>query len=54
MDFNRWLTDEEYQQAASYGISRQALSMRMYTYGWDPMKAATTKPKIKRTKKNIS
>ncbi|EJR08744.1 hypothetical protein F8161_24155 [Bacillus cereus] len=45
MAFNRWLTDEEYQQAESNGISRRVLYMRMYRYGWELQEALTTPPR---------
>ncbi len=45
MAFNRWLTDEEYQQAESNGISRRVLYMRMYRYGWKLQEALTTQPR---------
>lgn len=40
--------------AEENGISASTFRSRVNSYGWDPMKAATTKPKIKRTKENIS
>ncbi|PEP36091.1 hypothetical protein CN575_04490 [Bacillus wiedmannii] len=45
MAFNRWLTDEEYQQAESNGISRRVLYMRIYRYGWELQEALTTQPR---------
>ncbi len=39
--------------AEKNGISGSTFRSRVATYGWDPMKAATTKTKIERTKRNI-
>ncbi|BCC12006.1 hypothetical protein BCM0074_2389 [Bacillus cereus] len=45
MAFNRWLTDEEYQQAESNGINRRVLYMRMYRYDLGLQEALTTPPR---------
>ncbi|PGU05092.1 hypothetical protein COD21_25390 [Bacillus cereus] len=47
MAFNCWLTNEEYQQAESNGISRITLYKRVYTYGWELQEALTIPPKTR-------
>ncbi|MCU4771010.1 hypothetical protein OCF65_20795 [Bacillus toyonensis] len=45
MTLNRWLTNEEYEVAKSNGISRRALYMRVYIYGWELQNALTIPPR---------
>ncbi|MED2761589.1 hypothetical protein P4283_05765 [Bacillus thuringiensis] len=45
MTLNRWLTNEEYEIAKSNCISRRALYMRIYTYGWKLKEALTIPPR---------
>ncbi|MFJ9300023.1 hypothetical protein [Bacillus toyonensis] len=45
MALNRWLTNEEYEVARSNGISRKALYMRVYTYGWELQEALKIPPR---------
>lgn len=47
--YDYYITDEEYELAASNGISRRVLSYRIRDFGWSKQKALTT-PVQKRSK----